>query len=182
MILDGAEIARSTLVDGVSDPRSLLLAMYPDATIPPLDHVVRTAEPLAAQVNHGTWIAPCSCGARTGLPAPGCVVFLDMLLEWCVRCGNQAWGGGWRQIVAPAPDERRKIEAVLLCRPNVGDRNWEPHEAVADLIAQNREHGDPVPSDDEPPAPVAPAPSPSRFPPTAAMAAVLGHHGRRRRR
>jgi hypothetical protein len=145
VILDGAEIARQSFtgLDG-SDPRAALLAFYPQTSIPPLDHVVLTAEPLVARVNRGIWIASCSCGAR-GLPAPGTVVFLDVLIGWCVRCGNKPWDGGWRPITAPPEAERHQIEAVLLCRPNVGDRNWEPGERVADLLAQNATHGDPIP-------------------------------------
>lgn len=147
MIVDGAAIAVASFEGDVGDPRSYLQACYPRATIAPLDHVVGTAAPLVARVNHGIWIASCSCGAPRleGAPTPGCVVFLEHLVGWCVRCGNRSWGGGWRHVVAPPPDERRRIEAVLLCRPNPGDRNWEPSETVADLIAQNREHGDPVP-------------------------------------
>lgn len=146
-IIDGGAIVGP---GGAGDPRAYLLACYPKATIAPLDHVTGTAEPLVARVNHGTWIASCSCGAR-GLPTPGMVVFLDVPLGWCVRCGNQGWGGGWRRVVAPPLDERRAIEAVLLLRPNVEDRNWEPGETVAVLVAQNREHGDPIPPPDEGP-------------------------------
>lgn len=137
-ILDGAAIAPG------SDPQAYLLACYPDASIPPISHVVMTAEPLVARVNHGRWIASCSCGAK-GLPTPGCIVFLGVLLGWCVRCNNGAWGGGWRPVVAPQLETRAQIEAVLACRPRFEDRNWEPPETVADLIRENREHGDPVP-------------------------------------
>jgi hypothetical protein len=172
-ILDGAEIARAGLAMPTDDPRAVLLAFYPQAAVAPLDHVVPTAEPLVARINHGVWVASCSCGAR-GLPAPGTVVFLDVLLGWCIRCNNRAWGGGWRPIIAPGPEDRRRIEAVLLCRPNVGDRNWEPAETVADLVAQNVEHGDPIPPPDEPPAAeAAPAPISPRWPPAALMATVL---------
>lgn len=144
MIIDGRAIATSTITPPAEDLRAYLLACYPKATIPPLDHVVLTARPMLARVNNGVWIASCSCGAK-GLPTPGCVVWLDTPLGWCVRCGNQAWGGGWRPLVVPGPDERRLIEAVLECRPNVGDRNWEISETLEDLMAQNREHGDPIP-------------------------------------
>jgi hypothetical protein len=180
-ILDGAAIGRSSPVGPSGDPRDVLLAFYPGASVAPMDHVIPTAEPLVARVNHGVWVASCSCGAR-GLPAPGTVVFLDRLLGWCIRCGNRAWGGGWRPIIAPGPEERRAIERVLLCRPNVDDRNWESGETVADLVAQNREHGDPVPPPDEPPAAAPDEPSPSPFPLAALMASVLGRFGRRGRR
>lgn len=148
MISDGAAVARmSAFAGGSADPRSYLQACYPKAEIAPLDHVVLTADPLVARINNGMWIASCSCGAppARGAPTPGMIVFLDRPLGWCVRCGNQAWGGGWRRVVAPPVRERAAIESVLLCRPNVGDRNWEPGETIADLVAQNAEHGDPYP-------------------------------------
>lgn len=145
MILDGAAIATQSFTGDVGDPRSYLLACYPKASIPPLTHVVATAAPMVARVNHGIWIASCSCGAK-GTPTPGCVVFVNNPWGWCVRCGNQAWGGGWRRVVVPDVDTRAQIEAVLLCRPNPQHRNWEPAETIADLITQNREHGDPVPA------------------------------------
>lgn len=189
MILDGTTVGETSFEGDVSTPRSYLLACYPKADIPPMDRVVATAAPLVARVNHGNWIASCTCGAPPrpdipGLPNPGMVVFLDVPLGWCVRCGNKAWGGGWRPVTIPSPDERALIEAVLDCRPNVGDRNWEPSETVADLVAQNREHGDPVPPDDEPPAPasVPSGPPPSRFPSPSAMVSVLTKLGRRRGR
>lgn len=177
-ILDGRAIAAASLTQPDADLRAYLLACYPKASIPPLDHIVLTAEPLAARVNHGIWIASCPCGAPADkVPTPGCVVFLDQPLGWCVRCGNQSWGGGWRRIVVPPPEERALIEAVLMSRPNVGDRNWEPGETVAMLVAQNREHGDPVP--DLVVQPLGPLHGPrlaelvAPFPPAAIMRDVL---------
>lgn len=146
MILDGRMVAEQSLIAPTRTPRSYLLACYPEAAIPSMEQVARTADPMVARVNHGVWIAGCSCGALTSrLPAPGCIVWLDMPLGWCVRCGNQAWGGGWRPIALPAEPTRRLIEAVLDCRPNAEDRNWEPVETVEDLLAQNLDHGDSVP-------------------------------------
>jgi hypothetical protein len=162
------------------DPRSYLLSLYPKAAIAPLDRVALTAAPLVARVNQGVWIASCSCG-MPGIPRPGCVVFLDHLLGWCVRCGNQAWGGGWRTIAAPPEAERRLIEAVLACRPDLETRNWEPGESVADLIAENIAHGVPIPTDDEPPA-SAPVPVPPQAPwPSDAARAVIRAHDPHRR-
>lgn len=145
MILDAARIAER-MTQRVADPREYLLAFYPKAPIPPLTHVVRTARPTIARVNGGLWKASCECGAR-GVPSPGCVVWLSVPLGWCVRCGNQGTGRGWRPIAVPTPETRAAIEAVLLCRPNEADRNWEPTEAIEDLLRQNREHGDPTPDD-----------------------------------
>lgn len=43
------------------------------------------------------------------------------------------------------PAERSQIEAVLRQRANVANINWHPGETVADLIEQNKAHGDPLP-------------------------------------
>lgn len=142
MILDGAAVAER-MPTSPADPREYLLAFYPKAAIPPLDHVVMTARPMTARINHGLWIASCECGSR-GVPSPGCVVWLEIPLGWCVRCGNQGTGRGWRPIVVPPADLRAEIEEILLFRPNIGDRNWEPHESIDDLIRQNIEAGDPI--------------------------------------
>jgi len=128
------------------NPRNYLLGFYPDAPIPPLDHIVWTAKPLVAKVNHSIWVASCDCGAK-GTPTPGCVVFMGLLLGWCVRCQNGGTGRGWRLIAVPSQEERAEIERVLLCRPNPDDRNWEVGETIADLLAQNIEHGDPIPAE-----------------------------------
>lgn len=146
MILDGAAMSREMFGRELS-PREHLVQCYPKMAdvVPPLDHVVLTAVPLVARVNHGQWVASCDCGAPSKVPTPGGVVFLDRPLIWCVRCQNGSTGRGWRRAVVPIPATRQQIETVLMLRPNVGDRNWEPSETVDDLIAQNREHGDPVP-------------------------------------
>lgn len=160
MILDGCAMSGALFGD-VLDPRSYLLRLYPRLEIPELSQVVLTAAPLVARVNHGHWIASCPCGAR-GIPTPGCVVWFDgpgALLGWCARCQNGATGRGWRAIVAPSTADRAAIEAVLICRPLVSDRNWEPSETVADLWAQNVEHGCPVPPPDEEPPDGAGVPS-----------------------
>lgn len=184
MILDGTTLASMTPGDRRAGLREHLLACYPKVHIPPCDHVVLTAEPMVARVNHGIWIALCSCGAP-GLPVPGCLVFLGDPFGWCVRCGNRAWGGGWRPIVVPPPDERRLIEAVLSARQNIGDRNWLPDETVEMLAAENAAHGDPVP--DLEVVRIGPVHGPSLtslatpFPTGETMRAALPHPGRFRR-
>lgn len=147
MTLDGAALSYG-LLGAETDPRAYLLALYPDlaARIPPLASVVGTAEPMVATVNHDIWIAPCGCGAR-GLPAPGCVVFVGYPLGWCPRCLNAAYGRGWRRVSLPDEMTMAAIAAIVACRPNVEDRNWEPNETLDDLRAQNVEHGDPVPAE-----------------------------------
>lgn len=135
--------------------REYLLAFYPKLAdkIPPMDHVVRTARPMVAHVNSGIWKATCECGARTDLQkqrvAPGCVVWLSQPVGFCIRCGNQATGRGWRPVTVPPEAMRAEIEAILRCRPDGTTQNWEPSESIADLLTQNREHGDPTPEDIE---------------------------------
>lgn len=187
MILDGRAIAERSPGLGAIDPRTYLLAFYPDAVIPPLGHVVLTAEPMVARVNWGQWIASCSCGAPTrpgdpGVPSPGCVVFFDAPLGFCVRCGNRPWGGGWRRIAVPDPETRAGIEAALVYRPEIPTRNWEPGEAVADLIAENRAHGVGGPGDDEPPPDVVLIPVQASWPTDEARAAMREADPRRRGR
>lgn len=182
-ILDGRAISASSPTGLTDDPRAYLLACYPKAEIQPLAWTIPSARPMTARVNHGVWIASCECGAG-GLPSPGCVVFLDQPLGWCVRCGNRQHGGFWRPIVAPPEHGRRLIEAILLCRPNIGDRNWEPGETIADLVAQNREHGDPIPDLDV--IRIGPLYGPglaetiAPFPPSAVMRSVLAEKAPRR--
>lgn len=148
MIADGAELSRR-LFGETLDPRELLVRCYPTTLdlVPTLDRVVLTARPLVARVNRGLWIASCDCGApRDKLPTPGGVVFLDRPFIWDLRCQNGGTGRGWRPVRLPPPDVIAAVEAVLLCRPRVEDRNWEPDETMTDLLAQNRAHGDPVPN------------------------------------
>lgn len=145
MILDGRSLSIGTLGQDVG-PREYLAALYPKADIPPVAHVALLAEPLIARCNHGLWIASCACGAD-GLPTPGCIVFPDAPWGWCVRCGNRRHGGCWRTVLVPTPEERARIEAVLLCRPDPATWNWRPGETVADLIAENVAHGVGVPED-----------------------------------
>lgn len=145
MIADGSLLDQA-MHRAVTDPRTYLLRFYPRLPIPPLDHVATDVEPLTARVRHGIWTASCPCGTK-GRPRPGCVVWFDQPIGWCVRCRNRAVGGAWRPIVVPGPEMRAAIEAVLLCRPKDEDRNWEASESLADLIAQNKDHGDPVPQE-----------------------------------
>jgi hypothetical protein len=145
MILDGGALSLAMFGERL-DPRQYLTRMYPGAPVPALNQVVATAAPLTARVNHGIWIASCDCGApRDKIPTPGGGVWLDAPMIWCLRCQNGGTGRGWRPVAVTDEQTRARIEAVLLCRPNVEDRNWEPSETVADLIAQNAAHGDPVP-------------------------------------
>lgn len=85
-----------------------------------------------AYVNHGNWTVDC--------PFPGCWAAQFASREdrrfFCTHCGR-----GWVRVVWPDDLELLAIEAALLIRPESPTRNWTPGEAVADLEAENREHG-----------------------------------------
>jgi hypothetical protein len=49
--------------------------------------------------------------------------------------------GDWFKVSWPTEKQRLQIEAVLLARPFIENRNWEYPETVKDLKAENREHG-----------------------------------------
>lgn len=183
-IFDGAAIGERLFGEAL-DPRELLVRAFPPLAdvVPPLDHVVLTARPLVARVNHGQWIASCDCGAPLLplVPTPGGVVFFDRPLVWCMRCRNGGTGRGWRPVQLPAAGLRDAIEAVLVLRPDVTARNWEPGETVAELVAENLAHGVPVPRVEA--APPADDPTRDQEPwPSAAARAVLAALKPRRRR
>lgn len=179
-ILDGAAISLAMFGEAL-DPAEYLRRLYPVAPVPPIEKVAADAEPLVARVNHGAWIASCSCGMTRRLESPGGVVFFENPLVWCICCWNLGVRDAWRPVATPPPAERAAIEAVLALRPKIEDRNWEPHETVTDLIAQNLEHGDPIPPPDAPPPAPAPVPLRPHWPAPGLMAAVLSKLPRRRR-
>lgn len=57
---------------------------------------------------------------------------------FCVECGNAAVGGKW--VAVEWPPNPEEIERTLMVRPS-DNRNWEWGETVADLVAENFEHG-----------------------------------------
>lgn len=86
-----------------------------------------------AYVNHGRWVADCPSGC-------GGAMLLDPEIPFmCGECFNVELDGRWRQI--EWPKERAAIEAVLERRRLGINRNWNPGESVADLQAENQEHG-----------------------------------------
>lgn len=78
-------------------------------------------------INGGKWVVLCDCGdAPMASPA------------WDIaRCFN--CGAIYRSLAWPA--EREAIEAALLDRPQAITRSWLAGESLADLQAQNVEHG-----------------------------------------
>jgi len=85
-----------------------------------------------AEINHGRWIARCACGGAEDV-APTEPVF------YCLSCGNADNDG--RVMKIEFPEDREAIEGVLLKRPDMENRNWQPGESVGDLDFENREHG-----------------------------------------
>lgn len=93
-----------------------------------------TDTPVAAIVNAGRWIAICdACGGAE-------YVDPEMPLLMCASCWNAAHGHQWRTVVLPDETTRVGVEEALLKRP-VANRNWQPTETVADLLAENAANG-----------------------------------------
>lgn len=83
-----------------------------------------------ARVHCGRWVVFCVrpwCASAQSLP-PGTPAMQ------CWDCGAVAE----RIVWPPDPDG---IEAVLLMRPNVLNRGWEPGETMQDLLMENAAHG-----------------------------------------
>lgn len=96
------------------------LGELPDAVL--LDGTV------AGYANHGRWVADCpSCNAAQ-------VIDPDDPRFWCPFCSL-----GWRTITFAA--DHRSVDEVLSERAEPENRNWWPHETVADLRTENRTQG-----------------------------------------
>ncbi|MGW1252527.1 hypothetical protein [Streptomyces sp. NPDC002535] len=75
----------------------------------PVTDGVLLDQQLYAQINHGRWVATCSCmSAQIVTPA-------DQRM-WCVECGT-----GWWRVTFPADVDA--VEQQLLDLP-VAERNW----------------------------------------------------------
>ena len=88
-------------------------------------------EPVRAYVNWGRWVADCP-HCRSGAMV---VSRIDPVF-WCVKCGMR--GHEWRSVVFPANAD--DIEALLVMRPEMANRNWRPGETVDGLRGENRTH------------------------------------------
>jgi hypothetical protein len=86
-----------------------------------------------AEINHGRWLARCPFCSGAEEADPGEPIF------YCLSCGNADNGGHIMMVMFP--DDRDKIESVLLARFNIGTRNWTPGESLQDLVKENKEHG-----------------------------------------
>lgn len=90
--------------------------------------------PVSAHVNRGRWIAECECGGAE-------VVDPVTRLFMCASCFNAPHEYRWRLVELPDPVTTQVIEAALVMRPELRTRNWRSEESVANLIAENVEHG-----------------------------------------
>jgi hypothetical protein len=86
-----------------------------------------------AQVNDNRWLAVCPSCNSAQLTSKTDPRF------FCIDCLSADHGGQW--VAVAWPDDIDGIEAELVKRPVASTRSWEPHETVADLAAQNIEHG-----------------------------------------
>jgi hypothetical protein len=88
---------------------------------------------VTAEVNDGRWIVKCpDCtGAMAGEPSHPFFM--------CDACWNIGNSGRWYSVTFPV--NRVALETELLKRPLTSNRNWLPGETLADLVAQNLEHG-----------------------------------------
>jgi len=89
-----------------------------------------------AYVNHGRWVADCpECNVGLQLPRGAYQVKAEfvMIREECVTCSAPT------RVVWP--DDPDSIDTALKDRPQI-NRNWYPHETVADLILENVSHVD----------------------------------------
>lgn len=89
-------------------------------------------EAVEVYINEGRWIAGCPDCNGAQLAAREDKRFM------CNECANIAVGGLWRPVVWP--QAVAAIEEVLEVREDT-NANWLPGETVADLLAENVEHG-----------------------------------------
>lgn len=118
-----------------------------------------------AYMNHGRWIVNCPrcgtaleasergviCGicypnirAKAMKPIEGGLFRPVPDPEMIAEARGQAEAAGESYVVVYPPD-RAQGEAVLRMRKSIGHMNWDIGEALEALIAENREHGDPLP-------------------------------------
>lgn len=85
------------------------------------------SQSLVAYINHGRWISEClDCHS-------GIAMHPDWTDGRCFHCGAV-----YSNVVFPAA--RAALEEALVLRPALENRNWQPPETVADLLAENKEH------------------------------------------
>jgi len=112
-------------------------ALNPSPTrnvVPPSGGTV-DAPTVTAFVDGSRWVARCPfcAGAER--------VNFQTALFFCCGCRNQVVDRAFLRVTLPAKGNREKIERALLKRPDWLKRAWFPHESVADLERQNKDHG-----------------------------------------
>lgn len=86
-----------------------------------------------ACVNHSRWLARCPF-------CPGAALISTReKLFWCAECRMKANAGRPMEVILPT--FYQDVEALLLARPDAGNRHWNVGETVDDLAHENREHG-----------------------------------------
>ena len=113
-----------------------------DKTLP-ADGLVLDGPVAVARVDHGRWIADCpteGCGGAEFVSLAGCPFF-------CCECRNAATGHVPIPVVLPSEKTVGQVDAYLSARPVPAHRNWSPGEPVAQLRAENRDHGIRLPKD-----------------------------------
>lgn len=90
------------------------------------------SRPVQARILYGRWLVGCPVCRGANYVDPAEPVYL------CSSCG-------WPEQLTSVefPDERAEIERLLLKRP-IQNRNWQPGETLAFLIAENILYGDEV--------------------------------------
>lgn len=100
---------------------------------PPPTDIATDAPPAVARIEPyqgvARWIAPC----------PDCkgseYVWLAQPRFLCAACANTSIDGRWRPVTIPS--DRRKIERLLMARPDPDTRCWHPSEGIDQLTAEN---------------------------------------------
>lgn len=85
------------------------------------------AEPISARVNHGQWVLMCSCGA-------GVLTHPAWRVGRCFSCGAV-----YTDVVFP--DDVAAVEAALVRRPLMENRNWVPGETAEGLQQESLDNG-----------------------------------------
>ena len=96
--------------------------------------VVESAVPIAAYVNHGRWLADCSCGA-----AVACEPGIDIAVCFGHQDQDDPSGAVETRIHTSLvwPQNRGVIESALHKRPMNRNRNWRTDEDAAGLEREN---------------------------------------------
>lgn len=95
-------------------------------------------EPVYAKIVRNQWVADCG-------ECQGSIIIEPGQPFMCIECLNTSNGHYARPILWPDDRSRLQIESILLGRYQYINRNWEPGETIEMLIAENIEHGQPVP-------------------------------------